>query len=96
MKVKDALTAASRLCVFRSPAPQPLLFTSIGRMTKVGEDIVVPTKAAMNNRASGLSGIEGTKPLAMVPGSGSSMNMEMMKAMPIRVTSTESIFSKLP
>ena len=56
----------------------------------------MPTNAAMNRRASALSGMEGTNPRAMVPGEGTSMNIEIMKARPIRVTSTESIFSKEP
>jgi hypothetical protein len=33
---------------------------------------------------------------AIVPAGGSSMNIDRMKANPIRVTSTERIFSKVP
>ena len=95
IKVSEALTMASLRCNLPSALPQPLLFRMRGRLTKVGEDMVVPTKAAMKRRASADSGMRGIKPLNTVPGAGSSMNMDRMNARPIRVTRTNQMVAAI-
>lgn len=69
-------------------------FISNGRTTKVGAAMVVPTKAATISLPPGTDGIDGTKPFTMSDGGGRTINIEIIKEIPMIVTKITSIFSK--
>ena len=92
--ISSAEEKASLAWLLACPFPHPFPCSSNGRTTKVGAAMVVPTNAATIKFPPSPLGMDGINPLAISPGDGKTINMEMRKDIPIIVTKKINTFSK--